>query len=114
MRRFGLPKSCLLKKNCDFEAVYRHGKRLHGRGFSLIFLDNGRESSRIGISVGRRIKGAVVRNRIKRIFKESFRLHREMYPQKADIVVAVRPGFALDSPDLIIQAVARLMAAESV
>ena len=37
-----------------------------------------------------------------------------MYPQQADIVITVRPDFALDSPDLIIRAVARLMAAKSV
>jgi len=87
---------------------------LYGKGFSLIFLQNNRGMSRIGISVGRKIKGAVVRNRIKRIFKESFRLHRETYPQGADIVITVRPDFALDSPLLITQAVSRLMAAESV
>ena len=79
----------------------------------MIFLDTSRENSRIGISVSRKIKGAVVRNRIKRIFRESFRLHRIDYPQGADIVIAVRPDFNLDCPNLITRAVRNLVTAES-
>lgn len=79
----------------------------------MIFLDNSRENSRIGISVSRKIKGAVVRNRIKRIFKESFRLNRNDYPQGTDIVIVVRPEFDLDSPNLIVRAVRNLMTSES-
>ncbi len=86
---------------------------MHGKGFSIIFLENDRDNSRIGISVSRKIKGAVVRNRIKRIFKESFRLNRKKYPQGADIVIVVRPDFDLDSPHFIIRAVSKLMIAES-
>lgn len=113
MRRFGLPKQCLLKKNADFESVYRHGKRLHGKGFSLIFVDRGCGNSRIGISISRKIKGAVVRNRIKRICKESFRLNRQLYPRNADIVITIRPDFSLDKPQLITREVARLLSSES-
>jgi ribonuclease P protein component len=113
LRQFGLPKECLLRKSRDFDTVYRHGTRLHGKGFSILFLENDRDNSRIGISVSRKIKGAVVRNRIKRIFKESFRLNRNEYPQGADIVIVVRPDFDLDSPHLIVRAVGKLMIAES-
>ena len=87
---------------------------MHGSGFSVIYRENGRGFNRIGISVSRKIKGAVVRNRIKRIFKESFRLHRSVFPCNADIVITVRPDFALDSPSLIVQAVSRLMTAAAV
>ena len=83
-------------------------------GFTLIFLTNHREYNRIGISISRKLKGAVKRNRIKRIFKESFRLNRETYPPDADIVVTVRPDFSLNSPDLITEAVADLLASQSV
>jgi ribonuclease P protein component len=113
LRQFGLPKYCLLRKNWEFEAVYRHGKRLHGKGFTIIYLANNRGHNRIGISISRKLKGAVTRNRIKRIFKESFRLNREKYPRGSDIVVAVRPGFSLDSPDLITEAVTGLSSSQS-
>ena len=109
LRQFGLPKYCLLRKNWEFEAVYRHGTRLHGKGFSIIYLANDRGYSRIGISISRKLKGAVTRNRIKRIFKESFRLNRERYPLEADIVVTVRPDFSLNSPDSITDAVINLV-----
>ena len=109
LRQFGLPKYCLLRKNWEFEAVYRHGARLHGEGFSLIYLANDRGHSRIGISISRKLKGAVTRNRIKRIFKESFRLNRDTYPREADIVVTVRPDFSLNSPNAITDAVMNLV-----
>ncbi|MEJ2135401.1 MAG: ribonuclease P protein component [Desulfofustis sp.] len=109
MRQFGLPKYCLLRKNWEFEAVYKHGTRLHGKGFSIIYLANDRGHSRIGISISRKLKGAVTRNRIKRIFKESFRLSREKYPLEADIVVTVRPNFSLNSPESITEAVMSLV-----
>ncbi|PID45888.1 MAG: ribonuclease P protein component [Proteobacteria bacterium] len=113
LRQFRLPRKCLLKKNQDFVTVYRHGRRVHGAGFSIIFLENGRECSRIGISISRKIKGAVVRNRIKRIFRESFRLQRDTYPRGADIVISVRPGFSVDSPARISKAVERVLKEES-
>ncbi|MBT8346574.1 MAG: ribonuclease P protein component [Desulfofustis sp.] len=109
MRQFGLPKYCLLRKNWEFETVYRHGTRLHGKGFSIIYLANDRGHSRMGISISRQLKGAVNRNRIKRIFKESFRLNRGVYPLDADIVVTVRPDFSLNSPDSITEAVINLV-----
>jgi ribonuclease P protein component len=111
--RFTLPKSSLLRKKWEFDAVYRHGTRLHGKGFTLIFLSSHRKHNRIGISISRKLKGAVRRNRIKRIFRESFRLNRETYPLDADIVVAVRPDFSLNSPDMITEAVAGLLATQS-
>ncbi|MCB2215975.1 ribonuclease P protein component [Desulfofustis glycolicus] len=114
MRRFGLPKYCLLRENREFDAVYRQGTRLYCHDFGLVFLANGRDYSRIGISVSRKLKGAVVRNRIKRICKESFRLSRDIYPRHADIVITVRPDFSLNSPSHIDQAVVRLLAATSV
>ena len=113
MRQFGLPKQCLIRKNSEFEHVYRHGRRLHGKGFSLVILENNRGYSRLGISVGRKIRGAVVRNRIKRIFKEAFRLNRDEFPQSSDIIIAVRPDFELDSPNRIVRAVQELMNTES-
>jgi ribonuclease P protein component len=103
---FKLQKIHLLRKGWEFEQVYKRGKRLHGKGFTLIFHQNQLGYSRIGISVHRQIKGAVKRNRIKRIIRESFRLHRELYPECADIIFAIRPGMALDSTADINQAVA--------
>lgn len=108
MKKFALPKSSLLRKSREFQQVYLRGKRLHGEGFSLIFVKSEQDVNRLGISVHRRIKGAVRRNRIKRIIRESFRLNRDVYPEHADIVFAVKPGFAKASPLAVTQAVSLL------
>lgn len=103
-----LPKSALLRKGWEFEQVYRGGRRLHGACFTLICQSNNAGRSRLGISIHRKIRGAVKRNRLKRIIRESFRLWPELYPTGADMVLVVRPGFALLHPGDIRTAVASL------
>ncbi len=106
LTEYGLSKHSLVRKGWEFEGIYSQGKRLHGKGFTLICRANTDARSRIGISVNKKIRGAVKRNRIKRIIRESFRLQKELYPPSADIVFAVRPDFALLSPLAVGQAVA--------
>ncbi|MBL4901980.1 MAG: ribonuclease P protein component [Desulfocapsa sp.] len=108
MARYKLPKTALLRKGREFDKVYRQGTRWHGKEFSLIFCPGELGFNRIGISIHRKLKGAVKRNRIKRIIRESFRLERAAYPDCADIVFAVRPNFSLKSPAEITSAVAKL------
>ena len=109
LEKLRLRKSSLLRKGWEFERVYSGGNRLHGDGFTLICKPNFSNESRLGISVHRKIRGAVKRNRIKRIIRESFRLYREQYPHSMDIVFAVRPGFSLNHPSDICKVVASLM-----
>ncbi|CAK8717546.1 ribonuclease P protein component [Candidatus Electrothrix laxa] len=113
MQRSGQRNSERLKKNGDFNRVYRNGARLYGKGFTLVYLrdeqaDNRFFESRLGISVPRKVGNAVQRNRIKRIIREAFRLHREVFPQCSDIVFAVRPGFPLTGMQAVCDAVAVL------
>jgi ribonuclease P protein component len=95
MKRFGLPKTCLLRKTGEFNQVYSCGRRLRGQGFALVYLAGEQNESRLGISVHRKVGNAVRRNRIKRIVRETFRLHRDIFPQSSDIVFTVRPDFSL-------------------
>ena len=108
MGTFKLPKTHLLRKGGEFDQVYRCGRRLHSSGFSLIVTGNSLGHSRLGISIHRRLKGAVRRNRIKRLIRESFRLRRELYPAESDIVVTVRPDWALTSLAQVNESVSRL------
>ena len=53
-------------------------------------LDNGLEENRLGISVSKKVGNSVVRHRVKRLIKESYRLHEEMFHSSWDIVVVAR------------------------
>lgn len=113
MQRSGQRNSERLRKTREFNRVYQNGARLYGKGFILVYLrdkqvDNRVSESRLGISVPRKVGNAVQRNRIKRIIREAFRLHREVFPQGSDIVFAVRPGFPLTGMQAVRDAVAVL------
>ncbi|MBU0729080.1 MAG: ribonuclease P protein component [Proteobacteria bacterium] len=99
-----LPKSSLLRKPWQYREVYRDGIRLKTKDLSLIFLASSHETSRLGISV-HGIRKATKRNRIKRIIREFFRLHRSTILPATDIVFAVRSGFMPDSPSDVKNAV---------
>ena len=100
---FRFPRRMRLHLNREFQRVYRQGKRRQGQGFTLIFAPNHSEDTaegacqRLGISVRRKVGSAVRRNRIKRLFREFFRLHQDRFPGASDIVIAVQPGFVCDS-----------------
>ncbi|MCW5206479.1 ribonuclease P protein component [Desulfobulbus sp. F5] len=108
MKRFALPKSCLLRKTGEYNLVYRNGRRLRGQGFTLVCLSSNLPFSRLGISVQVKTGGSVRRNRIKRIIRETFRLHRQIFPCSCDIVFAVRPEFSLNGMNTVRAAVAEL------
>ena len=107
MNPLSLPKTYLIRKKSEYDNVYRHGKRVYGENFSLILLPNDLEHNRLGISIHGQLKGAVKRNRIKRIIREFFRLNRRFLQEKSptgqelpsmDIVITVRKGFNLKKP----------------
>ncbi|MFZ5776307.1 MAG: ribonuclease P protein component [Thermodesulfobacteriota bacterium] len=105
-----LPKSALLLKPWQYTLVYSRGKRLRGRGFSLIVTPAETGATRLGISV-HGMAGAVRRNRVKRIIREFFRLNRSFIAPPADVVITVRPDWPLDSPMAVAEAVHRLLVA---
>ena len=97
-----LPKSALLRRPRQYRRVYAVGRRCYGPGVTLIFAANGRGENRLGISVSG-IKLAVRRNRIKRLIREYYRLHRDFPSRLAgetggvDVIVATRKSFAATS-----------------
>ena len=118
MGHFSLPKYSLLTKPGEYNLVYRQGKRIQGNHFSLIFTPNNMPGNRLGISIHGQLKGAVRRNRIKRIIREFFRTNRKFLQFRnangctsltMDIVFTVRKGFRLNSPAEVKEAVFDLL-----
>lgn len=75
------------------------------RSFVLLVADrhdrDAEAPARLGLTVSRRVGGAVVRNRVKRRVREWFRTHRALFPRGKDCVVVARPAAAgIDSREL--------------
>ncbi len=83
-----------LKKNDDFRLVYSKGRSKANRFFIIYILKTGNDYNRIGVSVSKKVGNSVERHRIKRIVKESYRLHEKMFNSGLDIVVIARSGAA--------------------
>jgi ribonuclease P protein component len=85
-----LPRSARIRKRPDFLRVQNGGKRVQTRHFVIMLLPGPRQ--RIGITVTRRVSGAVGRNRVKRLVREVFRRNRPLFPQQCELVVLARSG----------------------
>jgi len=79
-----------LKKNNDFQTVYRTGKSYANKYLVMYVVDTDRTETRIGISASKKIGNSVVRHRFVRLVRESFRLNRDMIESGKDIVVVAR------------------------
>lgn len=62
-----------IRRHADFQNVYTHGTRIAGRYYTLFTRPNGLGVGRLGIAATKRLGGAVVRNRAKRLIREVFR-----------------------------------------
>ena len=93
MGQFGFPPGLHLKRPSEFRAVFDRGVKRHTRGFILFRAPNALGRPRLGVSVGRKIGGAVARNRVKRLIREAFRQNwRSWELSGADLVVVAKRG----------------------
>ena len=87
-RPLSFPREKRLVLGRDFQRAYREGGRAKGRIVLVIAWENGTALSRLGVSVGRSVwKSAVKRNRVRRIFREAFRLSYPDLPRGVDVVL---------------------------
>ena len=93
-----------LTRSADFDRVYRRGRSAATRSFVLYAFpsserdddapDTSEVDVRLGVSVGRRVGGAVERNRVKRLLREAFWALDEQLPDGHDFVIVARAGAA--------------------
>lgn len=83
-----------LKKNYQFQSVYKTGKSYANRLFVMYVKENGTNSNRIGISVSKKVGNSIVRHRVTRLVRESYRLQEKVFNSGLDIVIVARTNAA--------------------
>ena len=81
-----------IKKNDEFKTVYQCGKSYANKYLVMYILRNNMDKNRLGISVSKKVGNSVVRHRIARLLRESFRLNDEKFHSGWDMVVVARMG----------------------
>ena len=74
----------------DFKNVYTHGKSFANKYLVMYVLENDLGINRIGISVSKKVGNSVVRHRVTRLIRESYRLHENIFNSSLDIVIVAR------------------------
>jgi len=85
-----LPAKQRLRRERDFDRVFAEGKVIRTKELIVRAAPNGLGFPRLGLSVGKAVGNAVIRNRVKRVLREAFRLNKHLLPGGYDLVVVPR------------------------
>lgn len=81
-----------LKKNRDFQNVYKNGISYANKYLVMYVTENQMEKNRLGISVSKKVGNSIIRHRLTRLIRESYRLQEDKFKCGSDIVVIARDG----------------------
>jgi ribonuclease P protein component len=106
------PRTSRLLTKRHFDRVFREGRKVVRNGLVawIAPAPAGTPDSRLGLSVGRRVGGAVQRNRVKRVLREAFRTREPGPDAPFDLVLIARPGLAPTTLDAARRALAAVLA----
>ena len=79
-----------LKKNEDFKRVFDEKKSCANKYLILYYRENELDVNRLGIQVSKKVGNSVVRHRLTRLIRESFRLNESSFKHGLDLVVIAR------------------------
>jgi len=87
-----LKKRFRVKKEKDFNAIFKEGKSFANRKFVIYRLENNEQHFRVGLSVSKKLGNAVMRNQIKRRIRHILIEHKDQLVENVDFVVIARKG----------------------
>ena len=90
MEKQALGKKERVRKRKHYLDIYKKGRRVHSNNFTVILSPNPSGEKRLGVAVGKKVGNAVQRNRIKRLLREFFRLHKDRLPDSQDVVIIAK------------------------
>lgn len=79
-----------LKKNKEFQIIYKSGKKSFGTYSLIFFKKNNEENNRLGFVVSKKTGKAVCRNRLKRLFREYYRLNEHRIKKGYDLIFVAK------------------------
>jgi ribonuclease P protein component len=86
-----LPRTERLRKRAAFQAVQGRGRKLHTDHFLVFALPQKVPAgARLGVTVSKKVGGAVQRNYVKRLVREAFRRHKTLFPKGLDLVFVAK------------------------
>jgi ribonuclease P protein component len=98
---FSLTKAVRLSKRADFQRLSKYGRTIQRDHFAVTYCRNSLANLRLGVTVSKKVGCAVIRNRIKRLVRECFRLNKALFDEAYDMNVIARSGAAsLSSQEL--------------
>lgn len=104
-----LDKNNRLLKVADFQAIYKHGKYVVARLMVLYYQHNTLNKVRVGFVASKKVGPSHVRNRCKRMLRESMRQLLPTLPPGYDIIFVARPPLAKQHFQAVLQEMAKLL-----
>jgi ribonuclease P protein component len=99
----------MLSRLQDFAAIQSAGTTRSHALFSARFLRTDLETTRFGLSTGRRLGGAVVRNRVRRRLREALRVMAPSFQPGWDVLIIARPAIVEADHDAVVGALHRTL-----
>jgi ribonuclease P protein component len=99
----------MLSRPQDFAAIQSSGTTRSHPLFVARFLQTSLETTRIGLSTGRRLGGAVVRNRVRRRLREALRVMAPSFQPGWDVLIIARPALVEADHDALVGALRRIL-----
>ena len=85
-------KKNVLRKKSDFSSIYNKGKSVGDRFIVLFYRKNNLSYNRTGFLASKKVGNSVVRHRLTRLIRESYRLNEKKFDDGLDLVIIARPG----------------------